>query len=274
MSGFKLKNLMIKKICLLLSLSLLLAGCGKTSREPLAADNLAGRKVGTVIGESTDYILSSPAYGLDVFRYDTYADMQLALRFNRIDAASMESDEAYVFCRMQPDTEIGLIAAEQMEFGYVFNADRQELLEQFNQFIKEFRKTEEYADLLRRVEASAEAPYQAKKVENTAPVGKALRVAAFDGWEPVSYINTSTGEWEGCDVELTTHFANSIGAKLELKAMSWGQMMIEMGSGLVDLMLYPASLMMAKDMEMSGNITMSDWVFLKDIVLVVNKEEQ
>lgn len=44
-------------------------------------------------------------------------------------------------------------------------------------------------------------------------------------------------------------------------------------SGLVDLMLCPDSLMLAKDLEMSGNIVMSDWVFLKDIVLIVNKEE-
>jgi hypothetical protein len=55
--------------------------------------------------------------------------------------------------------------------------------------------------------------------------------------------------------------------------MSWEQMIIELSSGLVDLMLCPDSLMLAKDLEMSGNIVMSDWVFLKDIVLIVNKEE-
>lgn len=100
-----------------------------------------------------------------------------------------------------------------------------------------------------------------------------LKVAAFDGWEPISYINAATGEWEGCDVELITYFANSLGAELELIDMSWEQMIIELSSGLVDLMLCPDSLMLAKDLEMSGNIVMSDWVFLKDIVLIVNKEE-
>jgi len=198
----------------------------------------------------------------------------LALRFHRIDAASMEIDEAYVFCRMQPDYEIGLIVEEQLEFAYIFNASKREFLEQFNRFTKEFRETKEYADLLRRVQESAEAPYQAKKVDNTVAAERVLKVAAFDGWEPVSYINASTGEWEGCDVEFITHFANSIGAKLELIDMSWNQMMIEIGSGLVDLVLCPASLLMAKDLEMSGNITMSEWVFLKDIVLVVNKENR
>lgn len=270
MNEFRLKKL-TTTICFLLFLCLLLTGCGKTSKEPLTADNLAGMKVGAIIGYSTDYILSAPEYGLDVLRYDNYADMQLSLKSNRIDAMAMEMDEAYVFCRLEPNFKIGLIAKEHMEYGYMFNADRRELLAQFNQFIKKFKETEEYADMLRRMKASADTPYQAKKVENIVTTDRVLKVAAFDGWEPVSYINASTGEWEGCDTELITYFANSIGAKLELIDMSWDQMLIEIGSGLVDLLLCPDSLMMAKDLEMSGNIVMSDWIFLKDIVLVVNK---
>lgn len=273
MSEFRLKKLIIKDICLLLLLCLLFTGCGKTSQEPLTAGNLAGRKVGVIIGYSSDYILSKPEYGLDIYRYDYYADMTLALRFNRIDAIATEMDEAYVFCRMQPEFKIGLVAEEQLEYAYMFNADRPELLEQFNQFIRDFKKTEEYADMLRRVEASADAPFQAKKIENTVTTDRVLKVAAFDGWEPISYINAATGEWEGCDVELITYFANSLGAELELIDMSWEQMIIELSSGLVDLMLCPDSLMLAKNLEMSGNIVMSDWVFLKDIVLIVNKEE-
>ena len=66
---------------------------------------------------------------------------------------------------MQPEFEICLVVEEQLEYAYLFSADRPELLEQFNQFIRDFRETEEYADILRRVEASADAPFQAKKVE-------------------------------------------------------------------------------------------------------------
>jgi hypothetical protein len=73
-------------------------------------------------------------------------------------------------------------------------------------------------------------------------------------------------------VELITHFANKMGAKLELIDMSYQQMLIELGSGMVDLLLCPDSLMLKKDREMSRNITMSECVFLKDIVLIVNKE--
>ncbi|ATW26864.1 transporter substrate-binding domain-containing protein [Candidatus Formimonas warabiya] len=274
MNELKLKKPMIIKICLLLFLCFLCAGCAKTTGEPLTLDNLAGKKVAAMIGYSTDYILSAANYGLDIYRYDAYSDMQLALKFHRVDAIAMEMDEAYVFCRIEPDYKIALHAKNQIEYGYMFSSDRKEFLPEFNQFIQKFKKTEEYADLLRRVEASAYAPYQAKKVKNVVTTDRVLKVAAFDGWEPVSYINASTGEWEGADVELITHFANSLGAKVELIDMSWNQMLIELGSGLVDMMLCPDSLMLAKDLEMGGHITMSDPVFLKDIVLIVNKEEK
>jgi len=273
MSAFKSKKLIIKGCCLFLSLCFLLTGCVKT-KEPLTRDNLAGKKIGVLLGYSTDYILSGSEYDLDIYRYDTFADMLLALRFNRIDAAALEMDEAGVFCRIEPEYEIGLTVLKQVEYGYLFKSDRKEILEQFNLFIQEFKETAEYADLVRRTELTAETPYEPKEVKNTATTDRVLKVAAFDGWEPISYINASTGAWEGCDVELITHFANSIGAKLELIDMSWEQILIEIVLGSVDMVLCPESLLMAKDFEKKGDIIMSDAVFLKDIGLVVNEDEQ
>jgi ABC-type amino acid transport substrate-binding protein len=258
MNEFKAKKQAGKIFCLLLILGLVMTGCDKTVSESLTTENLTGKRIGVMCGYSSDYILCTEEYApynLRLYRYDYYADMQLALRFNRLDAAAMENDEAYVFCRIEPRFVIGLTPAAQIEFGYPFNAGKKE-----------------YADILRRVEASAMAPYVPKKVISAVTTERVLKVAVFDGWEPVSYINNLTHEWEGSDVELVTYFANSIGASLELIDMSYNQMLIELGSGLVDLMLCPETLLYKKDMEMGKNITMSEGVFLKDIVLIVNKE--
>ncbi len=261
-------------VCVLLSIpGFLMAGCSQINREPLTLDNLAGKRIGVMCGYSTDYILSKDKYKINIYRYDYYADMQLALRFNRLDAAAMENDEAYVFCRIEPKFKIGLTLDSHLEFGYPFNADKIEFLELFNNFAREFQQTEEYADIVRRVEESAQIPYQPKKVTNVVTTDRVLKVAAFDGWEPVSYINTETNEWEGSDVEMLTYFANSIGAKLELSIKSYNQMLIELGSGLLDFIICPETMLYKKDMEMSKNITMSNGVFYKDIVLIVNSEE-
>ncbi len=267
------KKYFIKEICLLLTLILFLSGCGKTVRETLTKDNLAGKKIGVMAGYSSDYILTDSKLGLDIYRYDAYSDMELAAKFHRIDAAAMEMDEAYVFCRMTPEFKIAFPATEKLDFGYYLKAGQDEFINEFNQFAKKFRQTEEYADILKRVEASAEAPYVPQKVDNIVTTDRVIKVAVMDGWEPVSYKDTETGEWEGADIELITYFVNSLGAKVEFKDETWNQMCIELPAGLVDIMLCPSTLLCKKDMEMSGNIAMSDAVFLKDIVLVVYKEE-
>ncbi|MGI6548697.1 MAG: transporter substrate-binding domain-containing protein [Syntrophomonadales bacterium] len=258
----------------LILLGLLLTGCGATDvGEPITADNLSGLRVGVMVGYSPDYILTKDSRGMEIYRYDTYSDMYLALSFNRIDAIATEREDAYFICREEADFEIGPAITEPSEYGYMFYSERNELREEFNRFIKEFRKTEEYADMLNRVEATLNAPYKAKKVENIVTTDRVIKVAAYADWEPVSYINTSTDEWEGCDVELITHFANSIGAELVLEDKTWNQMLLEVANGMVDLILSPDSLLMAKDLEMSGNIVMSEPVHIKDIVLVIDKEE-
>lgn len=273
-----MKNNRIKTaviLSLLVLLCLLLTGCGGNDvRKPINADDLSGLRVGVIVGYSPDYILTKDSKGMETYRYDTYADMYLALSFNRIDAMATEREDAYFICREEPDFTIGPAVTEPSEYAYMFNIDRNELREEFNRFIREFRKTGEYVDMLRRVEATHNAPFQAKKVANIVTTDKVIKVAAFDGWEPVSYTNASTGEWEGCDIELITHFANSLGAKLVIEDKSWNQMLLEVANGMVDLILSPDSLLMAKDLEMSGNIIMSEPVHVKDIVLVINKEEK
>lgn len=254
---------------------LLLVGCGgEDARKSIAPDNLSGLRVGVMVGYSPDLILTKESRGMIIRRYDTYSDMYLALRFNRIDAIATEREDAYFICREEADFMIGPAVTKPSEYGYMFNLDRSELRQEFNRFIRDFRKTSEYADILKRVEATRDRPFEAKKVENTVTTDRLIKVAAFAGWEPVSYTNNATGEWEGCDIELITHFANSIGAKLVLEDRTWNQMLLEVAHGMVDLILSPDSLLMAKDLEMSGNIIMSEPVHIKDIVLVIDKEEE
>jgi ABC-type amino acid transport substrate-binding protein len=253
-----------------------LTACGGPKYVHLTMDNLKNKRIGVMCGYSSDYIFYDTElkeFGMQLYRFDYYADMQLALRFNRLDAAAMESDEAYVFCRIEPKFGIALVPAPDLEFGYPFNSENREFLDQFNVWVREFRKTEVYTDIIQRVDASLQAPYVARNIPNLVTTDRVLRIAAFDGWEPVSYINASSGEWEGSDVELVTHFANSLGAKVEIIDMSYQQMLIELSLGSVDLMLCPETLLYQKDMEMTKNITMSDGVFLKSIVLIVNKPE-
>lgn len=260
---------------LALPLLLALAGCGNPVKETLAKETLRGKSIGLMLGYSSDYILSRPEYGLKVFRYDSYGDMQMALRFNRVDGIVMEKDEADVLCRLEPDYKAAFAIHEQEKYAYPIHSANSELVESFNAFIREFREGPEYADLLARRARVNEVPYEAKKVESTARGDRVLRVALYQGWEPISYVNTVTGEWEGSDVELITHYANHEGYRIEwIDTGSWNQMVLNLAAGKVDLFLCPDSLALAKDLEMAGSVIFSEWVWLKDMMCVVNNTEE
>jgi ABC-type amino acid transport substrate-binding protein len=251
----------------------LLPGCAPTERAVLTRENLKGKRVAVMLGYSSDYILSRPEFGLDIYRYDSYGDMQMALRFNRVDAIAMEMDEASVLCRLEPAYRVAMHIRDGLEYAYPIDTKKKELMDSFNSFIRTFRESPEYAEILQRVEAAAREPFVARKVETRGTGDKVLRVALFPGWEPISYVNMTTKEWEGCDVELISHFANSIGVKVEfVDTGDWAQMVLNLMAGKVDLFLCPDSLALKKDLEMSGTITMSEWAFKKDMVLIVAGE--
>ncbi len=248
-----------------------LAGCAGGTRAPLTKDTMKGRSIGLMLGYSSDYILSRPEYGLKVSRYDAYGDMQMALRFNRVDGIVMERDEADVLCRLEPVYKAAFALHESEPYAYPISTKNKELLESFNAFIREFRQGPEYADLLARRARVLDAPYEAKKVEPLHPDGKVLRVALYQGWEPISYVNTESGEWEGSDVELISHYANEAGRRIEwVDTGSWNQMVFDLAAGKVDLFLCPDSLALKKDLEMAGSVEFSDWVWKKDMMCIVN----
>lgn len=250
---------------------LVLSGCTPKNHEKLDINDLSGKTIGVMLGYSSDYILTNDSTDVALRRYDSYSDMVLALAFHQLDALILESDEAYVFCRLNPNYMIYGSFADKIPYGYMLNPRRTELNEQFNSFVADFRKTGIFADIIKRAEASAEKPFVSKPVTSTGKDGKILRALVYDGWEPVSYLNTKTNQWEGTDIELITHFANSIGAKVEFTPNgSYTQGVLDLKLGKVDIFACPDSLVMKEDREKAGNVTMSDCVWEKGLVFIVN----
>lgn len=256
---------------ILLYFLLLLSGCAKKNSEALDINNLSGKTIGVILGYSPDYILTNEYKDVEIRRFDTNSDMVLALNFHQLDAAAYEMDEANVFCRLQLEYMIYGTFVENEKFAYVLNPENIEINEQFYSFIAEFRETDIYQDMKRRVKECGQHPFESNPVKNTGTSEKVLKVLVYDGWEPISYLNTETNEWEGVDIELVTYFANSIGAKVEFYPVgSYTQAVLDLSLGKADILASPESLRMKTDFEKADNVTMSDWVWEKDIVFVVN----
>lgn len=256
---------------MLIGILFTLSGCVPKQGEKLDINDLSGKTIGVMLGFSSDYILTDEYKDTELRRFDSYSDMTLALAFHQLDAAALEQDEAYVFCRLQPKYMIYGSFSEADSFAYILNPRNTVINQQFNSFIAEFRQTDTYRDMLGRKKECAEHPFASKSVANTVTGDKVLDVLVYDGWEPGSYVNTETHQWEGTDIELLTHFANSIGAAIKFHpAGSYTQAVLDLSLGKVDIFACPNSLRIKTDLERGGNVTMSDWVWKKDIVFIVN----
>lgn len=259
----------------LMIIALSLVGCRPGEvQKTLNPQDLRGKRIGVILGYSSDYVLTNEYEGVEIRRFDNFSDMILALHFRQVDAAAMEMDEAYVFCRLQPEYMIYGTFVENEPYSYILNPKNQELNDQFNSWLAGFRETDTYADIIRRVKESAERAFPARYIENEGSGDNILRVQVYDGWEPVSYVNTGNNRWEGADVEVMIHFANSLGAGVEFfPTGSWTQALLDLSSGKVDIFACPESIKIKTDIEMGETIKLSDPVWDKEIVFLVKRAD-
>ena len=248
-----------------------LSGCAPKQNEILDINNLSGKTIGVILGNSPDYILTNHSK-------DQAAQVRFKQRYGArpwpstsLTPQPCERDLRPMCSAVQPEYKVHATFVENDEYAYVLNPKNTELNKQFNTFIAGFRQTDVYKDILERTAECSEHQFTSKPVENTGAGDKVLRVLIYEDWEPVSFLNTETNRWEGADVELITHFANSIGARIEFYPIgSYEQAVLDLCFGKVDLLASPDSLEIKTDLEKGGNVMMSDCVWVKDIVFIVN----
>ncbi len=216
-----------RMICVLFLCFLLLfvTGCnGQLQSARLIRDvkHLDGRKIGVEISTASDYLLS-PRDGKDLFlyRYDTTADMLMALYYRQLDAAvvgSMEWEMLNSSCkglRHFPDS-IGT----DKSIMYV-SPEFPELCDEFNTFLREFKKTDTYADLVNRQETFDGQNYVWNPDLSMIGNGETICVAfTVDDMYPNCFI-TSEGHPSGFDVELMVHFANAYNYRIDFVPTSY-----------------------------------------------------
>ena len=199
---------------LILLFTFTLSGCVNKNFEayrPITdINNLEGRKIGVSIGWSADYLLSGREDML-LYRYDTVADMLVALCYKKIDAIAVESVNAgYVLAltsgleKVEPDlyTE---------SYVGIFTGKNEEICEEFNAWISEYKKTEEYANLAERYRnfdgSSYEWPFEEEITE-----GKELRMGTYADSYPCAYYDINEGTI-GFELEFFYAFCRDNGYK-------------------------------------------------------------
>lgn len=245
---------------------ILLSGCGQIRNAHPITDvhKLDGQRVGVGLAWGPDYLLTSRD-DMTLMRYNNVAGAVTALCYNQVDAIAVEQPLAVdilasidgLRCIEEP------IAEDHM--AVLVDPAQPELLAELNAFIDEFLTTEEYAELVIRIQDPEGYEYQPVPLTGG---DRVLHVGAVADGYPFSYPNPETDSFEGTDVEFLCHFANAYGYDLVFYEGTWESMETGVQYGSYDIGCGGISELYREDIERSGSALMTKSFFPVNIVFI------
>lgn len=248
----RIRTILAGILCLCMVLAL--CGCGGQLRSYRPIDNvedLDGRKIGVTMGYAADYILS-PRDGRDMFlyRYDTNADMLMALCYRQVDAIVVDA----LTWQVINSSNKGLHRVEEpaaMDGSILYSQrNKADLRDAFNEFIAEYRQTEAYADLAERIQNFDGSNYAYHSQEMTGTGRKVIMGYDMECY-PFCFV-TAGGEMQGFEVELMIAFANANNYQLELVPSAELDMYMGIENNKYDMIFGQISIAYAGEAELIG----------------------
>ena len=196
-------------------------------------NDLKGRKVGVNLSWEADYILT-PRTDMELYRYDSTSDMLMALNFDKIDAIAVDLLMWNLFAGCS--TGLTKIEPEFATTGYTyyFSSNNEQLKDEFNAFLVEFKKTDTYKDFLEREFAFCGDEYNGPDIPLTG-TGKVLKVAYDPGGFPRAFCDPGEDMPKGFDLEPLKHFANEYNYQLEFYSSVYDDEVLGLVNGIYDL---------------------------------------
>ena len=192
--------------------------------------DLHDKRIGVLVGSAQDTYVTKTFPQATVLQYRTPADMALAVRTGKVDAALYDSDPLQELLRR--DSTLGLLDGPVFSFlvGAGFNKDRADLREQFNRFLAQIRREGVYDDMVRRWvrEGDTSTPDV-----GGAPTQGVLVVGVSDVGLPFAAVED--GRLIGFDIELAQRFAAHLQKDVEFTNMEFGSLIASILSGKSDM---------------------------------------
>ena len=232
----KREHLRLKMPVLTCMLVLLLCGCSKAQWEyrPITdINNMEGRRVAVNLAWEADYYLSGRK-DMTLVQYDSFADMIMALEYNKVDVFALDDLSWKLFqinstglARVEP--AFGIVGYE-----LYFSPYREELKDEFNAFLEEYRKTDAYEDHMARLYDFNGMNYEDPVYELTG-TGEVLNIAVLAEQYPRAYIEPDEDIPTGFDLEALKLFANEKNYRLNFHLTVYNDMLVGLKAGTYDI---------------------------------------
>jgi polar amino acid transport system substrate-binding protein len=194
--------------------------------------DIADKRVGVYAGTIYDAFVQKHFPKADAKQFTTVADMIIAMKTDKIDAAFFDMTSAKVV--MESNPELGLVTDDVLEFpiGYGFNKNNQALRQNFNKFLKEIKADGTFDVIYKRW--FVDNPQHAKmpKIEMDKS-GKPLTLGITAGDLPNSAIINN--EHVGFDIEMLKTFAKRKGYNMKIQTMEFSSLIAALAAGKVDI---------------------------------------
>ena len=211
----------------------LIAGCSRQTAPPIKSVNdLADKRIGILSGTIYDKLAGERFPSALILRFNTTADMGLALKAGQLDALIISMGPGREMANANP--EIGILTEDffTSQIGVGFSKKNPALRERFNAFLKDVQADGSLETQRRKWFEQDIAKVKMPKYPPQ-PAGKKIVAGVSSGDLPVSaYVN---GEYVGFDIEMIRNFAQRQQLQVEFVPLEFSALIASLASGKVDM---------------------------------------
>jgi len=237
----------------------------ETIKKMKVLDDIADKTVGVYAGTIHDTFVEENYPNANIKRFNSPADIILSLKMGKIDVALMDLVSAQLMLRTNP--EIGILSEDALTLPVAagFSKNNPELVNNFNEYLKEIRADGTYDIIYKRwfIDDPEIAVMPKFESDKNAP---RITLAVAVGDLPNSAI--VNGEHVGFDIELIKTFAQRKGYNLKINTMEFASLIAALASGKADIIADGISI----TEERKKHVAFCDsYNVFKTAVLVLNK---
>jgi polar amino acid transport system substrate-binding protein len=196
----------------------------------VSAGDLKDKRIGVMLGSAHDTYAVKTYPQAQILQYSTLADLALAVKTGKVDAALY--DEVPLQDILREDPAIGVLGESLFSFnvGVGFHKNSEELRQNFNRFLAAIKQNGVYADMVHRWIDQRET----RMPDIPHPPSSGTIVAGVSsGGAPFTFVQNN--QMLGFDIELIKRFAASIGKDVTFADMEFGGLIAAVASGKVNL---------------------------------------